>query len=220
MLGFRICLLGMGTIQSTVWGRGLIFWFCIKAVFPDDRESLNVRMWWDIRRLLIQPSLLFPPFSYKKLSHSTQSNRAEPRIWPYLSSSLPVCSFYCPPWRNKFTSNSLPLMLLPNLIRLTTASSVGLCFYKTHHAIMPGQCHFFPTICIAMDFKSALNTAFRAQNVGWWHWLFILCPFCSGADLWASKQTQEKVGLLLAVGADGKRERPPSHHSPVITFHH
>lgn len=34
-------------------------------------------------------------------------------------------------------------MLLPNLIRLTTASSVGLCFYKTHHAIMPGQCHFF-----------------------------------------------------------------------------
>ena len=72
MLGFRICLLGMSIIQSTVWGRGLIFWFRIKAVFPDDRESLNVRMWWDIRRLLIQPSLLFPPFSYKKLSDLPQ----------------------------------------------------------------------------------------------------------------------------------------------------
>ena len=118
---------------------------------------------------LIQPSLLFPPFSYKKLSDLRHSNRDEPRIWPYLSSSLPgqvlfiVCSFYCPPWRNKCTSNSLPPMLLPSLIRL---SSVGLCFYKTHPTVMPGQCHFFPTTCLATDFKPALNTAFRAQNVG------------------------------------------------------
>lgn len=175
----------------------------------------------DIRRpdtaLSAVPSFFLQEVKRFASSHSTQSNRAEPRIQPYLSSSLPVCSFYCPPWRNKCTSNSLPPMLLPNLIRL---SSVGLCFYKTHPTIMPGQCHFFPTTCIAMDFKPALNTAFRAQNVGWWHWFFILCPFYSGADLWTSKQTQEKVGLLLAMGTDGKRERPPSHHSPVITFHH
>ena len=117
------------------------------------------------------PSLLLAHFSYEKYNNLPQV-ALFPAAELSLESGLPaqLSPFYFSTAlpgeinaRPGLYSTPTPMFLL-GPIRSTPASSMPLCFYKIHHAVIPGQCHLFLRTCVAVDFHSTSNIAFGAQN--------------------------------------------------------
>lgn len=197
----------------------------LQAVSSSDAESKPcflipenpwMSLWQDVRKHQMCASSLPLHFSYEKLNNLPQATllrAAELSLesGPHSPALSDYIFFHCSPRGGKHTSDSVPPMFLPGMIRLTPASSNAIMLLWNAHAVMPDECHIFPRTCIAMDFNPILNTAFGHR---------ILMDdtesssvFRSSASLRASEWTWEKFALNLGMATEGKRERPPSHHS-------